>query len=172
VTEYYADASALVKRYADEAGSTWIRQMTDPQAQHTILLAEITLAEVAAALAAKSRAPGGITQGQRDRILSRFLQDCAEHFVLLPVDRPVIDRAVELTQRHRLRGYDAVQLATALVASEIIQSQNLSAPTFVAADNDLLTAATSERLPVENPLHHTDLDAQSSPSGPASSVDN
>jgi predicted nucleic acid-binding protein len=172
VTEYYVDASALVKRYADEAGSTWIRQITDPQAQHTILLAEITLAEVAAALAAKSRAPGGITQEQRDRILSRFLQDCAEHFVLLPVDRPVIDRAVDLTQRHRLRGYDAIQQTTALVASETVQSQNLPAPTFVAADNDLLTAATSEGLPVENPLHHTDLDAQSLPSGPASSADN
>ena len=79
-----------------------------PMRTYTILLAEITLAEVAAALAAKHRAPGGITQEQRDRVLSRFLQDCAEHFLLLPVDRSVIDRAVELAQRHRLRGYDAV----------------------------------------------------------------
>jgi uncharacterized protein len=97
VTDYYLDASALVKRYTDESGSTWTRQITDPGARHTILLAEITLAEVAAALAAKQRAPGGITQEQRDRILSRFLQDCEEHFLLLPVDRPAIDRAVELT---------------------------------------------------------------------------
>ncbi len=154
MTDYYLDASALVKRYADERGSTWVRQITDPSAQHTILLAEITLAEVAAALAAKHRAPGGITQEQRDRILSRFLQDCAEHFVLLPVDRLVIDRAVELTQRHRLRGYDAVQLATVLVTTETMQMQNLSAPLFVAADRDLLTAAGTERLSVENPLHH------------------
>jgi predicted nucleic acid-binding protein len=79
VTDYYLDASAVVKRYADEAGSTWIRRITDPHAQHTILVAEITLAEVAAALAAKHRAPGGITREQRDRVLSRFLQDCAEH---------------------------------------------------------------------------------------------
>lgn len=172
MTDYYVDASALVKRYADEPGSTWIRHITDPQAQHTILLAEITLAEVAAALAAKHRAPGGMSQEQRDRILSRFLQDCAEHFLLLPVDRPVIDRAVELTQRHRLRGYDAVQLATALVASETVQSQHLPAPFFVAADNNLLTAATSEHLPVENPLNHTDFDSQSSQSVPESRSDN
>lgn len=84
MTDYYLDASALVKRYANESGSTWVRQITDPSAQQTILLAEITLAEVAAALAAKHRAPGGITREQRDRVLSRFLQDCAEHFVLLP----------------------------------------------------------------------------------------
>jgi uncharacterized protein len=160
VTDYYLDSSALVKRYSDELGSTWIRRITDPQARHTILLAEITLAEVAAALAAKQRAPGGITQEQRDRILSRFLQDCEEYFLLLPVDRLVIDRAVELTQRHRLRGYDAVQLAAALVASEIGHSQELPSPLFVAADNNLIAAATAESLSVENPLSHTDLDPQ------------
>jgi predicted nucleic acid-binding protein len=87
VTDYFLDASAAVKRYADEAGSTWIRQITEPQARNTILLAEITLAEVAAALAAKHRAPKGITLDQRDRVLSRFLQDCEDHFALLTVNR-------------------------------------------------------------------------------------
>jgi len=154
VTDYDLDASALVKRYVNEVGSAWIRQITDPTAQNTVLLAEITLAEVAAALAAQCRAPGGITQEQRDRALSRFLQDCDEHFLLLPVDRPVIDRAVELTQNHRLRGYDAVQLATALVTNEILQAQNLLSLVFVAADNDLLNAAEAEQFPVDNPLDH------------------
>lgn len=156
MTDYYLDASALVKRYTDEPGSAWIRQITDSSVQHTILLAEITLAEVAAALAAKHRVPGGITQQQRDRALSRFLQDCDEHFLLLPVGRSVIERAVELTQHYRLRGYDAVQLATALVTSETLKSQNLSSPIFVAADDDLLAAAQSVNLFIENPLKHTD----------------
>ena len=157
MTDYYLDASALVKRYTDEPGSTWIRQNTDRSTQNTILLAEITLTEVAAALAAKHRVPGGITEQQRDRALSRFLQDCDEHFLLLSMDRSVIDRAVQLTQNHRLRGYDAVQLATALMASETLKSQNLPPLIFVAADDDLLTAAQAETLPVDNPLKHTDL---------------
>ena len=155
MTEYYLDASVLVKRYADEAGSIWIRQITDREAQHVILLAEITLAEVASALAAKHRAPGGITQQQKERALSRFLQDCDEHFLLLPVDRSVIDRAVALTQNHRLRGYDSVQLATALVTRETLMQQKLSGLIFVASDSDLLSAATVENLPVENPLVRT-----------------
>jgi predicted nucleic acid-binding protein len=96
---------------------------------------------------------------QRDRVLSRFLQDCEEHFALLTVSRSVIDRAVELAQRHRLRAYDTVQLATALEASEIMQSQSLPALTFVAADGDLLTAAVAERLSVENPLNYAHLDS-------------
>ena len=159
MTDYFLDASAAVKRYTDEAGSTWIRQITEPQGRNTILLAEITLAEVAAALAAKHRAPKGITQDQRDRVLSRFLQDCEDHFALLNVSRSVIDRAVELAQRHRLRAYDAVQLATALDASEIMQAQSFPALTFVAADGDLLTAAAAERLSVENPLNYAHLDS-------------
>ena len=159
MSDCFLDASAVVKRYADEPGSTWIRQITEVQAQNAILLAEITLAEVAAALAAKHRAPNGITLEQRNRVLSRFLQDCQDHFVLLSVDRLVIDRAVELAQRHRLRAYDAVQLATALEASEIMQAQTLPALTFVAADGDLLSAAAAERLSVENPLNYTHPDS-------------
>jgi predicted nucleic acid-binding protein len=154
VTDYFLDASALVKRYADEPGSAWVRQLTESLAPNTILLAEVTLAEVAAALAAKQRAPAGITQEQRDRALSRFLQDCDESFLLVPVDRPVIDRAVELTQNHRLRGYDAIQLATALVTSEILQSQDLPSLVFVASDDDLLAAARATALPAENPQRH------------------
>ena len=57
-------------------------------------------------------------------------------------------------KRHRLRGYDAVQLATALVATETLQLQSVSAPMFVAADRDLLTAAAAEHLSAENPLSH------------------
>ena len=81
MTDYYLDTSALVKRYTDEPGSAWIRQIADLPEDSTVLLAEITLAEVAAALAAKHRAPGGITQEQRDRALSRFLQDCADRLL-------------------------------------------------------------------------------------------
>ena len=160
MTDYCLDASALVKRYANEPGSTWVLQLTDPATQHTVLLAEITLAEVAAALAGKQRAPGGLTLEERDRALSRFLQDCDEHFLLVPVDRGVIDRAVDLTQRYRLRGYDAVQLATALVTFEELRAQALPPLVFVASDDDLLTAAKLEGLSAENPVDHANLDTQ------------
>jgi predicted nucleic acid-binding protein len=155
VSVYYLDASALVKRYTDESGSDWIRGITDPGAGNTVLLAEITLAEVAAALAAKHRTTGGITLQQRDRALSLFLQECDAHFLLLPVDRAVIERAVELTQSHRLRGYDAVQLAGALIAGEILRLRQISSPVFVASDDQLLAAAKGESLVTDNPMDHT-----------------
>jgi uncharacterized protein len=61
VTDYFLDASALVKRYVDETGSAWVRSITNPAEGHSILLAEISIAEVTAALAAKQRAPQGLT---------------------------------------------------------------------------------------------------------------
>ncbi len=91
MTDYYLDASALVKRYAPEPGSDWVLEITNPTAGHTIILSEITLAEIAAALAAKQRAPRGLALEERDRALGRFLQDCAEIFLLLQIDRSVID---------------------------------------------------------------------------------
>jgi len=154
VTDYYLDASALVKRYAPEPGSDWILGITGRVAENTILLSEITLAEVAAALAAKQRAPQGLTLEERDRALSRFLQDCAEHFLLLQVDRTVIDRAVGLTQSYRLRGYDAVQLATALTANNDLVEQEHPPLVFIASDRDLLAAAQAEGLPADDPLDH------------------
>ena len=153
---YYLDASALVKRYAAEAGSRWIRDLSDRRANTAILLSEITLAEVAAAFAAKHRSAQGFTVEQRDRALSRLLAECDEHLTLLQVDRTVIDQAVALTQSYRLRGYDAVQLATAAVAGRELASQGYALVTFVAADDDLLAAARQISLSVENPLEHAE----------------
>lgn len=84
---FYLDASALVKRYCPERGSSWVKKLLDPRAGHAILFSEIALAEIAAALAAKSRAPRGISITDRDRALKRFLTDCAEQYRLLGVVR-------------------------------------------------------------------------------------
>ena len=58
MSHYYLDSSALVKRYLTEVGSTWISTLIDPQADHTIVVSELTQVEVAAALSARHRAGG------------------------------------------------------------------------------------------------------------------
>jgi predicted nucleic acid-binding protein len=148
---FYLDSSAVVKRYCPELGSAWVKAMTDVRAGHTIMFSEITLAEVAAAFAAKSRAPQGLSVRWRDLALKRFLTDSADQYQLLGVQREIIDLAVKLTQRQKLRGCDAIHLAAALAGNEELLSQNLSPLTFVAADEDLLKAAEAEGLVAENP---------------------
>lgn len=58
------------------------------------------------------------------------------------------------TQNHRLRGYDAIHLATALTVNAALTAANLPPLIFVAADDDLLAAARAEGLATENPNYH------------------
>lgn len=153
MTAYFLDSSALVKRYVSEPGDAWVISATDSSTD-SILIAEITLAEVAAALAAKQRAQGGISLEQRDRALSRFLEDCNTRFDIVPTARVIIDVAVDPSQRYRLRGYDAVQVGSAVVANERLVTGGVAALTFVASDVDLLAAAVGEGLVTINPALH------------------
>jgi hypothetical protein len=155
VSHFYLDASAVVKRYSPETGSAWIKALVEPPAGHIIVLSEMTLAEVAAALAAKHRAPRGITRGERDRALGLFLSHCDATYELIALSRRIIDRAVKLTQNHKLRGYDAVQLATALITNEALTAASLPPLTFVAADDDLVGAADTEGLATVNPNRYS-----------------
>jgi predicted nucleic acid-binding protein len=154
MSHFFLDSSAVVKRYQKEVGSAWVTTLLDPNAGHTVILGEITLAEVAAALAAKHRASKGITRNERDQAVAIFLSHCDVEYELAAINRFIIDRAVTLTQSHRLRGYDAVQLATALTANAALTAAGLSSLTLVAADDDLVTAARSEGLAAENPNSH------------------
>jgi predicted nucleic acid-binding protein len=151
VSDFFFDSSALVKRYLSEQGTIWVRETVEPLAGHTIWIAELTEVEAAAALAARQRAPRGITRHVRDATVALLALHCSNEYRLVSCDRSILDTAVELTQRHRLRGYDAVQLATALAANAALQTAGLPGPAFVAADADLLVAARAEGLATIDP---------------------
>lgn len=74
MTIYYADSSALVKRYVAETGSGWIQALCDPAAGHTIALAHIGLVEIAAALGVKHR-QGLLATPIRDGLLRDLQRD-------------------------------------------------------------------------------------------------
>ena len=58
---------------------------------------------------------------------------------------------IDLTQRHRLRAYDAVQLATAPAANAALLAAGLPSLTFVAADSDLSAVARAQGLVAADP---------------------
>ncbi len=147
----FCDSSALVKRYLHETGSAWIASLLDPSSGHTVIIAEITRVEVAAAFAARQRAKNGISLAERDRLFKLLVRHSTDEYRVAPVSVAVVDQAMLLTQRHRLRGYDAVQLAAALLANQPLIAAGLPALTFIAADEDLIAAARTEGLPAENP---------------------
>lgn len=104
MTTYYADSSALVKRYVTETGSSWIQALCDPKAGHVIALAHIGLVEVAAALAVKHR-QGILETAIYDALLRDLLRDSRDQYWLIDVDQSMVSQAIALTRRQKLRGY-------------------------------------------------------------------
>lgn len=147
---YYFDSSALVKRYTVETGTDWIRTLCAEEEDNVQAIAHIGLVEIAAALAGKRRG-GFITLDEYDQLLAELIQDAQVGYFLIAIDEAVIDQAIALTRRHKLRGYDAIHLACALTLQQILTANGGPALTFVAADNDLLTAAAAEGLVADNP---------------------
>jgi len=149
-TVYFLDASALVKRYAIEQGSAWVARITAPEAENTIAIAQITLAEVAAALAGKLRGQI-ISADEFEKAVEDLLRDAFETFTLVEIDQHVIKRAVAVVRRHSLRGYDAVQLACGLMLNDTLVAAEELPIIFVTADKSLLDAARAEGLMTEDP---------------------
>jgi predicted nucleic acid-binding protein len=154
---YYFDTSATVKYYLPELGSSWIIDLVDEVDsgawRNAIAFSKIAIVEGAAAIAKRQRM-GQITIAQQRRFVRLFLKDCADRFLSWDVNDEVIELATDLTQRHPLRGYDAVHLATALTLNRVLVENGLPPLTFVAADDVLCEAAEEEALAVENPNRH------------------
>jgi predicted nucleic acid-binding protein len=150
---FYLDSSALVKRYAVETGTGWVRSLC-AQPDHIIAVALIGMVEVTAAVAAKLRS-GRLDQATADVILDSLKADAVDQYSLLDVDQYAVNEAMELALRRRLRGYDAVHLASALRLNHSLIGLQSPPLTLVAADDDLLGAAQAEGLQTENPNRYT-----------------
>jgi predicted nucleic acid-binding protein len=158
VATYYFDTSALIKRYLMEPGSEWVQQITDArtssgQPYHTIALSAIGIVEAVAAIARRYRL-GQLDQVQHQGLINLFLTHSRVEYHITTIRSRHIDLATALVQRHPLRGYDAIHLATALALRDELRAARLSAPIFVAADTNLCVAARAEGLPAENPNDH------------------
>ncbi len=148
---YYLDTSALVKCYAQEQGTIWMTALVAPQAGHDLYTVRLTGPELVAALARKART-GAVTPADAARATLLFRYDWLQRqYRIIEVAVAVADRAMSLVERHGMRGYDAVHLATTLEAQDVRQTLRLSAIIFVSADDEQRHAATAEGLMVENP---------------------
>ena len=136
----YLDASALVKRYVSELGTTGVLTLTtEAEAVATSL---VSRAEVASALARAVRL-GVLDQDGGRRAQRRFSRDWPD-IARVPVGEALVSRAETLAWAHGLRGYDAVQLASALTWQDSI-GQDIVLATF---DRQLWEAALQAGIQV------------------------
>lgn len=149
---YFLDTSALVKRYVAETGSVWVTALCTPLAGHTIIISQAALVEAVAMLCRKAR-DGTISPHDRDRLIAVFRRDVRRSYGLERVTTAIYTRAGDLCRMHRLRAYDAIQLACALTLRDRSVALGVS-PFFVSADTALLSFAAAEGLATDNPESH------------------
>lgn len=153
MAHYFLDSSGLVKRYVAETGSGWVQSLYAPDAGNTIYISRITGAEVIAAIFRRLRV-GDLRPEDAQAVGRWFKDDFGRTYRVIEVTADVVERAMNLAEARALRGYDAVQLATALELHRLRQETNLPLLTFVSADGDLNEAAEAEGLLTDNPTAH------------------
>lgn len=148
---HFFESSGLVKRYVNEVGSAWVRRLTDPHAGHQTYIVRITAVEVVSALVRKQPPIGAasLAAGLRD-----FQYDSQNQYQVIEVTEPLIAQAMVFAEKHRLRGYDAVQLAAAVRVNQAHLSAGLSAVMLISSDVPLNAAAQAEGIRIDDPTGH------------------
>jgi predicted nucleic acid-binding protein len=135
----FADSSALVKLYFEEAGSAEVLSLDG------LIVSQLARVEVPAAIWRKQRM-GFLGAREAGLLVEEFEADYygtqteLPRFAAVAASDLVVDTASRLAGVHGLRAYDALQLATAQVA----RSADPGCRTFVAYDADLCKAAVGE----------------------------
>lgn len=126
--------------------------MDDPaNAIHVSILARV---ELVSALTRSFRR-GNLTQQEFDGAHDESRVDFENQYLNIEVTGAIVEEAVDLSYRHGLRAYDAVQLATALEVRRILQNEPVPLnPMMITADQALIVAAPLEQLAVDNPNDH------------------
>jgi hypothetical protein len=112
----YLDASAVVKRYVVEQGSRETIALT--ARSELVATSIVSRAEVAAAFAKASRT--GIVTREIARTAQRTFAREWPDYVRVPVTDALVERADGVAWELALRGYDAIQLASALTWQESV----------------------------------------------------
>jgi uncharacterized protein len=150
---YFLDSSALVKRYINEVGSTWILNLFNPVLNPEFFVAAVAGVEIVAAITRRVRG-GSISGTDASAVCSQFRNDLQTEYQIIEITEGVISSGMTLAETYGLRGYDAIQLAAGCAVNEICIVNSLPPVVFVSADDELNTAASCEGLVIENPNNY------------------
>jgi len=134
----YLDSSNVVKLYVEEEDSTNVERIV--HIADRVSSSRIGYAEVRAALAAAWRADRLAERPYRD-LVGAFNRDWRRYIKVSPSEA-IIQLAGNLAEKHGLRGYDAVHLASALSLNNLTPEDVC----FSSRDQHLNLAASAEGL--------------------------
>jgi predicted nucleic acid-binding protein len=134
----YLDTSALVKKYVKEPGSSKV--ISAWKKALGIATSAVTYAEMLAAFHRKSREER-IDPSVMEDLVAAFLKDW-KSLIIVEVNDKLNELLPPLIDRHALRGFDAIHLASALILNSAVTDSFL----FACYDERLLAAARAEAL--------------------------
>lgn len=143
----YLDTSALVKLYAPEPESDAVQELVESAEVTAVSL--IAYAEARAAFARK-RQEHAIEAKEYRRLIQEFNDDW-DHYFIIDVTESLVKRAGRLAEKHALRGYDSIQLSSAI----LLRAQSRQSVTFCCFDDRLLHAGWREGLSTHSAHEHT-----------------
>jgi predicted nucleic acid-binding protein len=141
----YLDSSALVKLYIDEVGSGRVRQAAGEARR--LATSVVTIPEMISALGRRVR-EGSLGDEEARRGYDLFERELPT-FLTVEATVELAEHAGRLVRVHGLRGFDAVQLASALAVVSLITQDSV---VFAAADHQLRAAARHEDLTALEPV--------------------
>lgn len=149
MSTFFVDSSALAKRYLVEVGSAWVISWIEPVAGNIIIVSELALTEVQSLLARRVR-DGTLSTTAATSLRNDFLLHYSSDYLVVPIETPIFQAAGKLVNSHKLRTLDAIQLASAIHAHQILAEPM----TFISADTNLLIAAVAEGFATDDPHLH------------------
>lgn len=149
MTNYFVDSSAVAKRYLNEIGSKWILSWIEPSAGHVIMLSELGLIEIQSLLARRVR-EGSLSFTDASKLRNDFLIHYRDDYLVIHLDTVIAQLAGLLVNKQKLRSLDAIQLASAIHAVNILSEPII----FVTGDLNLLQVANAEGFATDDPNQH------------------
>lgn len=134
----YVDTYVVVKLLVDEAGSAEAERIWKESAQ--LVAVNLIAVEARAALAAAARS--GRLAPDAHRATKEALPHLLAAISRIDVGDALVGSAADLSEAESLRSYDAIHLAGAVLAADVMAS----------TDADLCAAAGRQGLLVANPL--------------------
>jgi predicted nucleic acid-binding protein len=151
----FLDSNIIIKYYIDESGSDWVRDLVD-NPDHLCVISEIAVVEVAAALARIHR-ERRIGRKRMETTYAKFQEDLHSNlFLTVTLSAEVLDRAAQIALQRVVKGYDALQIASAATAEYLGNFEIV----FVSDDTQVVRAAQEDAMETAGPPN------QSTPSEP------
>ena len=134
----YLDTSSLVKLYVEEQDSSKVEEWV--KSSRVTATSLIAYAEARAAFARRFREKA-FSSREYGRLISFFNQDW-DNYLIVRVTKELVRLAGDSTEKHALRGFDAIHLSSAVTLL-----RELSAPiVFSTSDKKLQKASQLEGL--------------------------